>query len=152
MHAVQGDLVAPLDEGNEDLKREDFYNFDVIVISMALHHVEDPQKMISKLVERLRDGGSLLVIDWSPSPGGDSHLHHHQHIHQHHQDHDDVQRQMKAVMQTMIRTSFGEDEMIAMLKDAGCSPVDYVLDPDISKLPAQFGGERRLFFAKGKKS
>lgn len=49
MHAVRGDLVGPEDEIPKALKEADFYDFDVIVMSMALHHVEDPQLMMMKL-------------------------------------------------------------------------------------------------------
>jgi hypothetical protein len=48
---VRGDLLGPEAEIPKALKEADFYDFDVIVMSMALHRLEDPQLMTVKLVE-----------------------------------------------------------------------------------------------------
>jgi SAM-dependent methyltransferase len=153
MQAIQGDLSVPLEKTPETMRRSDLYRFDVAVISMALHHVENPQEMVARLVERLRDGGSLLIIDWATEPNQEPDIVHHQHSHHahHHADGGENQQQMQGVRQTMSSSSFGKDEMIAILKNAGCSEADFVLHPEVSKLPAKFGGEKRLFFARGKK-
>lgn len=145
MHAVQGDLMVPPEKIPKALKREDLYGFDVIVMSMALHHVEDPQLMTMNLVERLRDGGSILIIDWAPAAGKEQETHHH---HEHGGGH---QQEMHSVKHTMSRAGFDEEEMVKILKQAGCSEADYVFHPELSKLPSQFGGEKQLFFARGKK-
>ena len=59
---------------------------------------------------------------------------------------------MEEAVKTMIRTSFVEGVMVRILKEAGFGGgFDHVLNPEISKPPAQFGGEKRLFFARGKK-
>ena len=44
MHAVRGDLLVPEAEIPEALKKVDFYNFDIIVMSMALHHANPLQR------------------------------------------------------------------------------------------------------------
>jgi SAM-dependent methyltransferase len=60
MHAVQGNLDNP----SSELDQADWSDFDVAVISMALHHVPHPVKMLSQLRERLRTGGCLVVVEW----------------------------------------------------------------------------------------
>jgi 2-polyprenyl-3-methyl-5-hydroxy-6-metoxy-1,4-benzoquinol methylase len=145
MHAVQGDLMVPPEKIPEELKREDLYGFDVIVMSMALHHVEDPQLMTTRLVERLRDGGSILIIDWALSASEEQETHHHhEHGRGHHQE-------VHSAKHTMSRSGFDKEEMIKVLKQAGCHEADYVFHPELSKLPSEFGGEKQLFFARGKK-
>lgn len=145
MHAVHGDLMVPPEKIPEAFKREDLYGFDVIVMSMALHHVEEPKLMTTSLVERLRDGGSILIIDWAPSASKAKETHHH---HEHGGGH---QQEVHSVKQTMSRSGFDEEEMVKILKQAGCSKADYVFHPELSKLPSKFGGEKQLFFARGKK-
>jgi SAM-dependent methyltransferase len=149
MYAVRGDLLGPEAESSKALEGADFFNFDIIVISMALHHVEDPQLMTVKLVERLKDKGSLLVIDWAPAlDASESST----------QDHknnttDEVgyQQDLKGAHKTMNRSGFAEDEMKKFFEVAGCSESDYVLHPNFSRLPARFGGAKQLFFARGRK-
>ncbi|KAH8598864.1 S-adenosyl-L-methionine-dependent methyltransferase [Bisporella sp. PMI_857] len=148
MHAVRGDLLVPEAEIPKALEKVDFYDFDIIVMSMALHHVEDPQLMTAKLVERLRDGGSLLIIDWAPSPKAPE-----VQGHGHEKDARDegYQQDLQEAQQTMKRSGFDEEEMRKVFEDSGCSESEYVLHPDLSKLPSRFGGAKQLFFARGRK-
>jgi len=62
--AVQGDLVDPESTPSPELNSPEFFNFDLIIMCMALHHVQDHEKMIEKLSERLREGGVLIIVDW----------------------------------------------------------------------------------------
>ena len=148
MHAVRGDLMVPKAEIPESLKKVDFYDFDIIVMSMALHHVEDPQLMTANLVERLRDGGSLLIIDWAP---GSKAPEMHGHDHEKYAPDEGYQQDVQGSQQTMKSSGFGEEEMRKIFRDAGCSQSEYVLHPELSKLPSRFGGAKQLFFARGKK-
>ena len=84
MRAVRGDLLAPPGGLLED---REFYGFDLAVMSMALHHVDDPKAMIAKLVERVKPGGIVVIIDWVVSdevPFG-SHGNHGMNTHGHEQ-------------------------------------------------------------------
>lgn len=60
MYGIQSDLDNP----SSDLADPDWFNFDVGIISMALHHVSEPVKMLSQLRERLAPGGALTVVEW----------------------------------------------------------------------------------------
>ena len=64
MHAVHGDFVDARTNPSVDLDGPEFSDFDLITMSMALHHVEDPESLIKTLSGRLRVGGVLLIIDW----------------------------------------------------------------------------------------
>ncbi|KAF4625387.1 hypothetical protein G7Y89_g12780 [Cudoniella acicularis] len=145
MHAFRGDLMVPIENTAENLKTDDLYNFDIIVISMALHHVEEPQGMILKLVERLRDGGAILIIDWAPTTKDGNKLSQNGNDDNHPQD-------FHSVLHTRSRLGFGKEEMEEMLQLAGCSKTDYAFHPDLSTLPSEFGGDKQLFFARGTKS
>ncbi|KAH8127732.1 hypothetical protein ACSS6W_008674 [Trichoderma asperelloides] len=129
MHAVQGSIPPSLD--NTLLATEEFFNFDLIAISMALHHIEDQAGVLSGLYERLRSGGVLVVIDLAPET----------HSHDHAQDsecvdHDDYHTQHKArVRHTISRHSgYGIEDMRDLLSKAGFVPesFDYQLYPNTS--------------------
>ena len=47
-----------------------FSGFDIAAVSTALHHMDDPLLVARRLVDRLRPGGVLLVLDFT------SHEHH----------------------------------------------------------------------------
>lgn len=129
MHAVQGSIPPPLE--NTLLATEEFFNFDLIVISMALHHIEDQGGVLFGLYERLRSGGVLVVIDLAPgahshghAPGGEC------------GDHDDYHAQHKARVQHTISNhhGYGVEDMKDLLSKAGFVPesFDYQLYPNKS--------------------
>ena len=143
MHAIRGDLLAPSDDFSNSLKTFEFSDFDIIVMSMALHHVASPQLMLTKLAALLKPGGSLLIIDWAhpdenveeiwPSPE------------------DFEKMMMKDPKHTLNNATFSKENVVGLLKAAGCSNAEYQLCDEVSKLPAELGGERRLFFGLGRK-
>lgn len=143
--AIQGDLAAPLTEASHpSLGGSDFSQFDLIVISMALHHIDDPKVLIERLVERLNEGGVLVVIDWTldqkgrqgrqPSEGGHN-----------------LQDAPHPAAHTVSYEGFSKDQMSTMLRCAGCSETDYLVLDEPTKVPAEIGGQKQLFFARGRK-
>lgn len=164
MYAVRGDLLAT--SGTfPALQAEDFFNFDVIVMSMALHHIGDPQEMLTKLVERLRERGSIVITDWTVEHQNDeteplqqhqqpqqevagdgvedSHGHHHPQSHEHgHGQH--------SISHTVAHGAFTKHQMVTMLRRAGCDEVDLILLPESNSDSWMFG-DRKIFFARGKK-
>lgn len=133
MHARQGDLLAE----SEHLKDPDLFDFDVAAIPMSLHHVEDAPKLIEKLTERLRPGGSVLVIDWvSPQESGCGLP--------------PKAAELPAV-QTITYHGFTEKQMLDMFKAAGLTNISYKWHPGRSKGPVEIGGEQQLFFARATK-
>lgn len=129
MHAVQGSIPPPLE--NTLLATEEFFNFDLIVISMALHHIEDQAGILSGLYERLRSGGVLVVIDLAPGAHSLNHAHGGECG-----DHDEYHVQHKARVQHTISNhdGYGVEDMKNLLSKAGFVPesFDYQLYPNTS--------------------
>ena len=136
MHAVQGDILAPTETPYADLSSADFSDFDLIVVSMALHHVQEPQAIMKTLAQKLRSGGTLLIVDWLASEESNCSS---ENSESHH-----------AAKHTVSRHGFNEGEMRDYMKDAGLVP-DWKLFASKSKVPREISGEKQLFLSKGRK-
>ncbi|GKT39875.1 putative methyltransferase [Colletotrichum spaethianum] len=55
-HAVAGDLTT---DGSLAVEG----GFDVVIISMALHHLDDPRGMLELLARRVKPGGVLIAVE-----------------------------------------------------------------------------------------
>ena len=151
MLAVRGNLLDPCAE-EDALAGPDFRDVDAIFISMALHHVSDPQGLITKLVERLAPNGVLVIMDWlvtDSDPGPTFHHHHHKH------DAGDP----TGAHHTVSRSGFSVDEMREFFTVAGCKVDTFDLRPfaDSVHIPEEVskveGGAHGTFFiAKARKS
>lgn len=144
--AIQGDLVAPLTEASHpSLSSSDFFQFDLIVVSMALHHIDDPKVLLERLVERLNKGGVVIIIDWTldqksrqaQRPSGE--------------DHSIQKITPHSAAHTVSYEGFSSEQMDTMLRCAGCREVDYLVLDQPTKVPAEIGGQKQLFFARGQK-
>jgi SAM-dependent methyltransferase len=134
MSGVLGNLLDDTDSN----VGEEYRDFDLIVMSMALHHVQDPDEMVKRLSERLSKGGVLLIVDWvseaesgleSFRPPGDSPVRH-----------------------TVSRFGFEEKEVKDAFKKVGLTGWDWRWFSSRSRLPSEFGGgEQQLFMARGTK-
>ncbi|ROT37879.1 hypothetical protein SODALDRAFT_176180 [Sodiomyces alkalinus F11] len=62
-HAIEGDLSAAAAPADSALSSPDMYGFDIAIVSMALHHMDDPQAILTALASRLRKGGLLIVVE-----------------------------------------------------------------------------------------
>lgn len=99
MHAYQGNL---LEEGNSIPNLKDF---DIVVISMALHHVSDPEELLKRLSKVMRAGGVCVVLDMAPgaieaAESGDP-------------------RGMSEALHTIHKRGFTSEEMSALFEAAG---------------------------------
>lgn len=132
MHALVGDLAsypASVDPA--------FTNFDLIVMSLALHHVEDPKIMIQRLSERLAHGGVLLIVDWvAPMESGCLPI---------------VAPKNSPVMHTVSRMGFEQKELDDWFKSAKLVESGWKWFSKRSELPGELGGEKQLFLAKAVK-
>ena len=135
MHAVRGDLLAP---AGGPLGGSDFHNFDLVIMSMALHHVDNPEVTVRKLVERLKPGGTVVIIDWIPSARASS------------QSGDIHGAGTDSGHSTVSFDGFTKKQMDDFFTRAGCSDSDYVLAASPSKVPPDPSGQKQMFFAKGK--
>ncbi|KAF6811680.1 hypothetical protein CPLU01_15058 [Colletotrichum plurivorum] len=100
---------------------------------MALHHVEDPESAVKKLAARLKPGGKILVIDWTPER---------------------IEGALKthAASQTISKPKgFTEEETRNMFEDAGCKGMAWKLAEELSRIPVIDGLKSQLYFASATK-
>lgn len=144
--AIQGDLAAPLTEASHlALGGSDVFQFDIIVISMALHHIGVPKFLIERLVERLNKGGVVVIIDFALDQEDRQT---HQHVEGSHSLRNNVQN---PAAHTVSYEGFSKEQIYTMLRGAGCNEVDYIELNEATKVPDEIGGQKQLFFARGKK-
>lgn len=133
MHAVAGDLVKGAAAVPPELA-----NFDLIVMSMALHHVDDPKLIIQKLSERLNQGGVLLIIDGvGPSESGCSPT---------------KPPEDNPVKHTVSRIGFEKNELDDFFRAAGLNDFGWKWFSSSSHLPEEMGGEMQLFLARASRA
>ncbi|KAJ0167697.1 putative thioredoxin reductase [Colletotrichum tanaceti] len=144
-HAVVGDLTAygSLVAGA---------GFDVVIISMALHHLEDPKGMMELLARRVRPGGVLIAVEGvsametrseAGDPDGDSHG-----------------RFGHEVLETTNRhVVYSKDLISGWFEEVGCDTERflYIENAEVSHIPENIAGKpgglnRRMFIAASVKS
>lgn len=141
MFAIQGDLYIP----SPAMEDAQWYDFDVAIMSMALHHVHDPVDMLRRLAARLHKGGSVVVVEWvqdrtrlvTPDENAEScrgsKLHAGHSSGHHHKG----------------PPGFTTDSMEQCMKDAGLIDIEIRLHPQLVDLGDVFGEEKQPFYAKG---
>ncbi|WEW56690.1 hypothetical protein PRK78_002138 [Emydomyces testavorans] len=134
MHAVLGDLTTPKISPSLT-ENKDLFDFDLIITSLVLHHIEDPQHAINRFVERLRPAGTLVVIDFDVAKEGEAWL-----------------MADAPTAHTIAHHGFDKATMENMFETAGCKDVEYVLHKEESKMPPHLGGKKQLFFARGRRT
>ena len=163
MSAFQGNLVA--EDGSEENKKlsdPQLFNFDVVGIANALHHMEDPAFAIKRLLQRVKPGGILLIIDFisgsgashssevsseqaashAESHGSGQHSHNHDHGHGHGHGHshgDKSGRQYGSA-----HHGFSEEQLRKLLVDAGCTEVEASTIEEPIKFPPSTGWPARI--------
>lgn len=111
--ARQLDLLAESDAASEAVQA--LSDFDIAVVSMALHHVSDPGKLLSRLARTLRSGGVCVVLDRVPT-GAIPDISH------------NVPTEATNVLRTINKHGFTQEEMHDYFEDAGIGKnFDYVV-------------------------
>ena len=114
-------------------------DFDIVIVSMALHHVSDPAKLLSRLTQCLRKGGVCVVLDRVPESTSTS------------TPEAELSSTQAQVLQTINQFGFSEEDMRKLFCEAGLGhDVDYVLIE--RRFEATFMGKRLSiggFIAKG---
>lgn len=147
--AVVGNLFTP--ESSDALAEPEYFNFDIVAVGSAYHHFEDVTLATKRLVERLKPGGVLFIIDFIQGAGMD---HSHEHGHHGHTDiPEDVLKELPKEMIDSIKvTDFDEAHVRAFFEEAGL--VEFAISVLDEKLYMEYSGrsmERTVFFAKGMK-
>ncbi|KAL4933967.1 class I SAM-dependent methyltransferase [Aspergillus undulatus] len=115
----------------------EYFDFDLVVVSMALHHFEHPEQAVKRLGERLKKGGVMMLMDLVPEE-------HHGHD-GHHDRHDHglgSLSQMSEIAGTISKHGFSLEEMKTMYEDAGvASEFKY----QILEKPLEFRKDGKVF-------
>ncbi|UKZ55828.1 hypothetical protein TrVGV298_009652 [Trichoderma virens] len=138
MVGVRGDLLSDnVQPTDPPLPEEVLRNFDLVVISMALHHFEDPERALQRLATRLKVGGVFMVVDWTPLDLSTP-----------------AQRQYEEELresgESLEPDGFTEADMEGLFKQAGCGEVRWKLAEQLSPVPVA-GAKGQLFWARAQK-
>ena len=107
---------------------------------MAIHHVRHPEDLLAKLVDRLKPGGVVVAIDWALLEAGNTA-----------QDQTSTNNPHPGA-HTVVHSGFTKAQMDRMMQQAGCDEWEYIMPPEKTIVPPEIGGEKQLFFAKGRKA
>ncbi|EAA36317.3 S-adenosyl-L-methionine-dependent methyltransferase [Neurospora crassa] len=107
MYAYQGNLLDPNDPDPREFSGFDFHHFDIAVVGLGFHHFDDPALAAQRLVERLRPGGVLLILDFLP--------------------HGKVADDGHAASHTITHHGFSEEQVKKIFQDAGAGK-DFALE------------------------
>jgi SAM-dependent methyltransferase len=79
MSAFVGNLLDPADPSPTAFKAEEFWGFDLAVVGLGFHQINETVSSATRLAERLRTGGVLLILDFvvDETTGGDGDGHQH---------------------------------------------------------------------------
>ncbi|KAK9463199.1 S-adenosyl-L-methionine-dependent methyltransferase [Lipomyces oligophaga] len=155
MIGVRGDLISPNAPPTEPaLQEKDLWNFDFVAISLALHHIEDPQNAITQLASRLSVGGKLLVIDWTPINGSTPAQRNYQEEVRQKNEEERIELALKshAASHTVSKPNgFTYDEQDELFRAAGCDDVKWRLAEELIYIPA-VDAKAQLYWAIATKS
>jgi SAM-dependent methyltransferase len=111
-----GDSVAAEFSGPE------FTDFDVVTVSMALHHFENPGQALERLASRVKKGGVCLIIDFVP---------HAPYEHGHGSGHGHEGHDVGDASATVKTHGFSPEDMQKLFQGAGLSArFDYEVLPE----------------------
>lgn len=151
LRAVCGDFVSRENKPTDPpLPDDELRDFDLIALSMALHHMESPASALTRLAERLKPGGKLLVIGWTPIDGSTPS----QRQYQEELAVDGLAERIQAAMashQAMHTISkpdgFSMKEQDELLTAAGCRDMQWKLADEMSSMPLIPGAKSQLYWA-----
>lgn len=105
-----------------------FANFDVLAVSMALHHFEHPDRALQQLAKRLKPDGVCFIIDLVPHEGhGHDHSHHDGHGH----DHGKHGHEFGEASHTVKTHGFSREDMQRLFEGVGLKvKFDYEILPE----------------------
>jgi SAM-dependent methyltransferase len=140
MFAIQGDLYDP----QPVLSEAEWSGFDASIISFALHHTKDPVDMLTRLRQRVRSGGTVVVLDFLRQSPDTAHAQHAEGKDQKYHAEDMV----KLAQGMKIWPGFTVQDIHADMTSGGCVDVDVREFPEQVEGPEELQGYGRIFLAK----
>lgn len=132
MTGRSGNLFA--ENLSEDMASPEVFDFDLVVVSMALHHFENPGLAMKRLGERLKKGGVCFIIDFVPA--------------QHHE----FKKEFAEAAKTVKSHGFSREQTWELFEGAGLTggfEYDVIQEPiNFTKDGKSF--EKTIFVAKAK--
>lgn len=154
MMGVRGDLLGDAVQTEPSLSEKELSNFDLIAVSMALHHFEDPALSMKKLVSRLKTGGTILIIDWAPLDGSTPAQKAYQEELKISKEPEDMamSEAEKASRHTIsMPDGFTEQQMTDLFEQGGCTEVRWKLADELSSI-VRASKKSQLFWARATKA
>lgn len=135
MAGYTGDLLA--ESAPAKFSSSEFSDFDLVVVSMALHHFDDAESALKRLGDRLKKDGVCFIIDLIPQEHG-----HHHHHHHHHGGNEGSKDPFAEASHTIRKNGFSSEEMKSLFESANLrANFDYnVVEP-----PLQFEKDGKTF-------
>ncbi|KAK5795929.1 hypothetical protein VI817_005214 [Penicillium citrinum] len=93
-----------------------FTDFNMVTVSMALHHFEYPQEALQSLSKRLSQNGVFMIIDILSRSGSD---HAHAHAHGHGHGHGEGNHEFGDAAHTVKTHGFSKEDMQGLFAGAG---------------------------------
>ncbi|KAK9311382.1 S-adenosyl-L-methionine-dependent methyltransferase [Lipomyces starkeyi] len=148
MSALLGNLTDRDNAPADQFADPRYFNFDLIVVGMALHHMDDPTYALTRLAERLKERGVLFVID--------NQSRHHPHDEDSgHSGYDEDYHKLAGAdtMKTVRYEGFTKETVNQMFAAAGVGGnFDHaLLEEPIVIRPRGMKIELKLFFARGER-
>lgn len=141
MKGVRGDLLPEQPSPTEPpLEKHELWGFDLVACSMALHHIDDPQLAVLRLVGRLREGGRILITSWTPVDGSTRAQREYQdELDSMSQEERDAAEELQRSHQSRHTISrpdgFTQQELRDWLGAAGCEDVKWWIADELSPIP-----------------
>lgn len=153
MLAYHGNICAPIDENPEAFRDSTkFFDFDVVCVGLGFHHFDDPGLAAKRLVQRLRSGGVLVIIDFLPHGPHHQDNNDGQHGHSHdHQGSADSAPTVQKAMKTVTHHGFSEESIKQIFVEAGAGR-HFAIDVMGEVTMGTHMGKRTLFMARGTKA
>ncbi|KAK7916983.1 methyltransferase domain-containing protein [Apiospora marii] len=159
MHAVVGDVTVPDDPSPAALAAPRFFGFDLAALGLGFHHFADPPLAARRLVERLRPGGVLLILDFVTHEPivklGDEENKGHGHGRGHGHGHDGDKAFHNAA-HTVTHHGFSESQMKGIFEAAGAGRGFAFQEMGSGVVfthgSGKDGSKRRVFLARGEKA
>jgi SAM-dependent methyltransferase len=155
MVGVLGDLLSDdVQPTVPPLPEDALYDFDLVVVSLALHHFSDPALALQRLAARLKAGGVLLIITSTPLDGSTpAQREYEEELRARGDSFEDVAKRsgMHGGSHTVNRPNgFTRQEMADMFRQAGCTNVREKLAERLSSIPV-INAKAQLFWIRASK-
>jgi SAM-dependent methyltransferase len=122
MVGYKADLLS--DSVPDEFSGPEYTEFDMVAVSMALHHFEYPQMALQRLGSRLKKGGVCMIIDILSRSGhdhghGGGHDHGHSHGHGHGHGEGQHGHNFGEAAHTVKTHGFSREDMQKLFEGAG---------------------------------